>query len=63
MYYDDLISGNILDVLRITPIQKNGFANYMKSVGKLGGQNKVARLSNDRIIAEGLVAFKEKAVV
>ena len=62
VYYDDLISGNILDVLRITPIQKNGFANYMKSVGKLGGQNKVARLSNDRIIAEGLAAFREKGV-
>jgi len=58
VYYDDLISGNILDVLHITPIQKNGFVNYMKSIGKLGGQNKVARLSNDRVIAEGLEEFK-----
>jgi len=38
-------------------VQKNGFADYMKSIGKLGGQNKVPRLSNDRKIAEGLEAF------
>ncbi len=61
VYYDDLISGNILDVLHITPIQKNGFVNYMKSIGKLGGQNKVARLSNDRVIADGLEAFKVRS--
>lgn len=54
VYYDDLISGNILQPLKITAVQKNGFVDYMKSIGKLGGQNKVARLSNDRSIAEGL---------
>lgn len=54
VYYDDLISGNILQTLRITPIKKNGFIDYMKSVGKLGGQNKVPRLSNDRKIADHL---------
>lgn len=54
VYYDDLISGNILDTLRITPVQKNGFIDYMRSLGKLGGQNKVPRLSNDRKLAEGL---------
>ena len=42
-----LIAGNILERLKITPIKKNGFIDYMKSIGKLGGQNKVARLSND----------------
>ena len=57
VYYDDLIAGNILEPLKITPIQKNGFVNYMKSMGKLGGQNKVARLSNDRVIAEGIKEF------
>jgi hypothetical protein len=57
VYYDDLIAGNILEPLKITPIQKNGFVNYMKSIGKLGGQNKVARLSNDRLIAEGIIEF------
>jgi hypothetical protein len=51
IYYDDLIKGNILQPLKIIPIQKNGFINYMKSIGKLGGQNKVPRLSNDRTIA------------
>ena len=50
-YYDDLIKGNILDILKITPVPKDGFKNYMKSVGKLGGQNKVPKLSNDREIA------------
>ena len=57
VYYDDLISGNILQRLKITPVRKNGFVDYMKSIGKLGGQNKVPRLSNDRNIAEGLKAF------
>lgn len=57
VYYDDLISGNILDVLHISPIRKNGFIDYMKSIGKLGGQNKVPRLSNDRNIADALQSF------
>lgn len=54
VYYDDLIKGNILQTLRINSIPKNGFINYMKGIGKLGGQNKVPRLSNDRIIADEL---------
>ncbi len=54
VYYDDLIKGNILQPLKITSLQKNGFINYMKSQGKLGGQNKVPRLSNDRTIADEL---------
>jgi hypothetical protein len=62
VYYDDLIKGNILQQLHITPIQKNGFVDYMKSVGKLGGQNKVARLGNDRKIAEGLGEFAVREV-
>jgi hypothetical protein len=57
VYYDDLISGNILSVLKISSLQKNGFIDYMKSQGKLGGQNKVPRLSNDRKIAEELAKF------
>jgi len=59
IYYDDLISGNILQTLKITPIQKNGFIDYMKSIGKLGGQNKVPRLSNDRKIADELKKWAE----
>ena len=55
VYYDDLVSGNILSPLKITPVRKNGFIDYMKSIGKLGGQNKVPRLSNDRIIADELL--------
>jgi len=54
IYYDDLIKGNILQPLKIQLIEKNGFINYMKSVGKLGGQNKVPRLSNDRKLASAL---------
>ncbi len=58
VYYDDLIVGNILKNLKITPLEKNAFRNYMKSHGKLGGQNKVPRLSNDRIIADELQNYK-----
>ncbi|MBC7851671.1 MAG: GH3 auxin-responsive promoter family protein [Chitinophagaceae bacterium] len=54
VYYDDLISGNILLPLNIRSVRKNGFIDYMKSIGKLGGQNKVPRLSNDRKIADDL---------
>ncbi|MFA7444497.1 MAG: GH3 auxin-responsive promoter family protein [Flavobacteriaceae bacterium] len=50
-YYNDLITGNVLRTLVITKVPKNGFQDYMKSVGKLGGQNKLPRLSNDRKIA------------
>ncbi len=53
-YYDDLIEGNILRPLKIKIIKKNGFKEYMKSIGKLGGQNKLPRLSNDRKIADAL---------
>ena len=56
--YDDLIKGNILQPLVITPIRKNGFIDYMKSIGKLGGQNKVPRLSNDRNLANALQPYK-----
>lgn len=59
VYYDDLISGNILTPLRLTMVKKNGFIDYMKSIGKLGGQNKVPRLSNDRNIADGLGQWTE----
>ena len=52
VYYDDLIVGNVLRTLVITKVTKNGFQEYMKSIGKLGGQNKLPRLSNDRKIAD-----------
>ena len=51
-YYNDLIEGNVLQPLVVNPIKKSGFRSYMKSVGKLGGQNKVPRLANDRKIAD-----------
>ncbi len=57
VYYDDLITGNILRTLKINPLKKNGFIDYMKSQGKLGGQNKVPRLSNDRKIADQLSPY------
>lgn len=58
IYYDDLIRGNILAPLKINVVRKNAFIDYMKSIGKLGGQNKVPRLSNDRDIAEVLEKIK-----
>ncbi len=59
VYYDDLIKGNILQKLHVRTVQKNGFINYMKSIGKLGGQNKLPRLSNDRAIADELKTYLE----
>jgi len=58
-YYFDLIDGKILQTLKITSIKKGGFQSYMKSIGKLGGQNKVQRLSNDRTVADTLAVFKK----
>lgn len=57
-YYDDLISGNILQKLHISKLKKNAFNEYAKSQGKLGGQNKTPRLANDRKIADLLEIYK-----
>jgi hypothetical protein len=54
IYYDDLIKGNILRPLVIRKVKQDGFQNYMKSIGKLGGQNKVPRVSDNRKIADAL---------
>lgn len=59
-YYDDLISGGILRPLKISVVRKNGFNDYMKEIGKLGGQNKLPRLSNDRKIADVLEKYLKK---
>ena len=53
-YYYDLIEGKVLQTLKITPVKRDGFKAYMKSIGKLGGQNKLPRLANDRKIANAL---------
>ena len=57
-YYQDLIQGNVLQPLKIIPLTKDSFQDYMKSEGKLGGQNKMPRLSNDRKIAEKLLKIQ-----
>ncbi len=59
-YYDDLVTGAVLDPLQVVTLKADAFIEYMKSIGKLGGQNKVPRLSNDRKIVEALHPFKEK---
>lgn len=59
-YYNDLISGKILRPLKIIMVEQDGFRNYMKSMGKLGGQNKVPRLANDRTVVDELVKFSIK---
>tara|TARA_B100000427_G_scaffold183975_1_gene152931 strand:+ start:1013 stop:2509 length:1497 start_codon:yes stop_codon:yes gene_type:complete len=53
-YYKDLILGKVISPLKITKIKKHGFKKYMNSIGKLGGQNKIPKISNDRTIAEKL---------
>ena len=57
IYYQDLIEGGILKPLVIRPLQRDAFRAYMKTQGKLGGQNKVPRLSNDRKIADFLTDY------
>jgi hypothetical protein len=59
IYYRDLISGNILKPLVISILKKDAFIQYMKSQGKLGGQNKTLRLANDRKMADALSLFKQ----
>lgn len=54
-YYLDLIKGNILAPLQVISLSQGTFIQYMKSKGKLGGQNKVPRLSNDRVLADALL--------
>ena len=56
-YYFDLIEGKVLQTLKVTSIKEGAFREYMKSVGKLGGQNKVQRLSNDRKVADVLATY------
>ena len=63
IYYKDLIAGNVLKPLVIRSLEKGSFVKYMKSQGKLGGQNKVPRLSNDRKIAEHLIEFTQASWV
>lgn len=58
VYYDDLITGNVLQPLKISRLEKNAFQEYAKSEGKLGGQNKIPRLANDRKIAKILEKYK-----
>jgi len=57
IYYFDLIDGNILQPLIVQSVKRDAFINYMRSQGKLGGQNKVPRLANDRKIADGLKEY------
>jgi hypothetical protein len=59
-YYSDLIQGKVLRPLMIISVQKGGFKNYMESEGKLGGQNKLPRLSNNREIVDKINSFKQK---
>ncbi|WP_339665180.1 GH3 auxin-responsive promoter family protein [Maribacter arcticus] len=61
-YYYDLIIGKVLQTLKITPIENGGFLSYMKSIGKLGGQNKVQRLSNDRKVADSLSKYSKTKI-
>ncbi len=58
-YYNDLVSGKILQPLIITPLKKNAFHDYARSEGKLGGQNKIPRLANDRKIADFLQSIEK----
>jgi phenylacetate-coenzyme A ligase PaaK-like adenylate-forming protein len=56
-YYFDLIDGHILQPLQLRSLRKGAFIDYMRSKGRLGGQNKVPRLANDRHIADELEQY------
>lgn len=58
-YYKDLIVGKVLQGLKITSLPTDAFTQFMKTKGKLGGQNKVQRLANDREIADALLKMKD----
>ena len=55
IYYDDLIRGKVLRPVVVTTVKEGSFEAYMKSIGKLGGQNKIPKLTNDRSIADKLI--------
>ncbi len=59
-YYKDLVTGRILQPALVQPVPKNTFRQYMKSIGKLGGQNKVPHLSNERKIADWILEHLDK---
>ena len=54
IYYRDLVKGGVLNSLKIVTVKRGGFNEYMRSIGKLGGQNKVPKLSNNRKFVDGL---------
>ena len=56
-YYKDLVQGKVLKQLELVVVKKGGFQKYMDDTGKLGGQNKLPRLSNDRKIVDGLKKY------
>ena len=62
-YYRDLVQGKVLRSIVISSLEKNAFNNYMKSKGRLGGQNKIPRLQNNRSIANILMGFMKNKYV
>ena len=59
IYYRDLISDKVLSRLKVKIVKRKSFINFMKSIGKLGGQNKVPRLSNDREIIDKIISLNK----
>ncbi len=57
IYYQDLIAGNILRMCLLRTVRPHGFRDYMRDLGKLGGQNKIPHLRNDRIVADGMEPY------
>ena len=46
---------------KVNVLQRGTFTEWLKSKGKLGGQHKVPRLSNDRILMEEILQFATSA--
>ena len=57
-YYNDLVEGKVLKPLKIIVVYVNSFKKFMKNKGKLGGQNKLPRLCNNREIVSQLDQYR-----
>ena len=59
-YYRDLITGSVLRTAVLNPLPQGAFHDAMARRGKLGGQNKVPRLANDRAMANNFSDMIER---
>jgi hypothetical protein len=57
-YYKDLIVGQVIQSLKINLLVPHTFEKYLTAQGKMGGQNKVMRVRNDREMVDLLLGLQ-----